>query len=452
LRILTAGHAGTVVARCNRNGPPAGTVPPVTGTDGATGTHPHEALQRRTLRVLMAGLIPAGAAMTSAYSAAAVLGEDLTGSELLGGLAASGMTTGSALAILPLARLMSRRGRRPGLLVGYLVAAIGATMCMLAAVTGWYPLLIPGMLGVGSGNAANLAARYAAADLAPEVGRARAIGTLVWASTIGAVVGPSIGFGPAKSLASSVGTSELAGPYMFATALFLTAALVVGRWLRPDPLVVAGGVGGSDTSEGRHLIDAARTLAVSATGRLAVLSMVVGHVVMVGVMTMTPLHLREGAHQLEIIGLVISLHIIGMYACAPIVGWLADRLGPLTVLAVGGMILFAGSEMAGRTRPEDSLGIFVGLFLIGLGWSFGLIASSALLVDEFDGPERVRVQGLADVGMTAAGALAGVGSGVFVTFSDYATLAHGSALVGLFPTAAVLTMRLRARRRNRLTR
>ncbi|MBV14005.1 MAG: MFS transporter [Actinobacteria bacterium] len=449
-----ADHAGTVVARCGRNGPAAGTVPPVTGTDGATGTHPHEALQRRSLRVLMAGLIPAGAAMTGAYSAAAVLGEDLTGSELLGGLAASGMTTGSALAILPLARLMSSRGRRPGLLVGYLVAAIGATMCMLAAVTGWYSLLIPGMLGVGSGNAANLAARYAAADLAPEVGRARAIGTLVWASTIGAVVGPSIGFGPAKSLATSVGTSELAGPYMFATALFLTAALVVGRWLRPDPLVVAGGaggVGGSDTSEGRHLIDAARTLAVSATGRLAALSMVVGHVVMVGVMTMTPLHLREGAHQLEIIGLVISLHIIGMYACAPIVGWLADRLGPLNVLAVGGMILFAGSEMAAHTRPEDSLGIFVGLFLIGLGWSFGLIASSALLVDEFDGPERVRVQGLADVGMTAAGALAGVGSGVFVTFSDYAALAHGSALVGLFPTVAVLTMRLRARRRSRLT-
>ena len=416
-----------------------------------TGAHPHEVLQRRTIRVLMAGLIPAGAAMTGAYAAAAVLGEDLTGSEMLGGLAASGMTIGSALAILPLARLMSQRGRRPGLLTGYMVAATGATMCMLAAITGWYALLILGMIGVGSGNAANLAARYAAADLAPDVGRARAIGTLVWASTIGAVLGPSIGFGPAKSLASSFGASDLAGPYMLSIALFLSAALVVGRWLKPDPLVVVGGVGGSGSNEGRHLADAARSLAGSTTGRLAVLSMVVGHVVMVGVMTMTPLHLREGAHQLEIIGLVISLHIIGMYACAPVVGWLADRLGPLTVLVTGGLILFVGSEMAGHTSPEDSLGIFIGLFLIGLGWSFGLIASSAILASEFDGPERVRVQGLADVAMTAAGALAGVGSGVVVTFSSYGALAHGSALVGLFPAATVVILQLRARHQRHST-
>lgn len=324
-------------------------------------------------------------------------------------------------------------------------------MCMLAAITGWYALLILGMIGVGSGNAANLAARYAAADLAPDVGRARAIGTLVWASTIGAVLGPSIGFGPAKSLASSFGASDLAGPYMLSIALFLTAALVVGRWLKPDPLVVVGGVGGSGSNEGRHLADAARSLAGSTTGRLAVLSMVVGHVVMVGVMTMTPLHLREGAHQLEIIGLVISLHIIGMYACAPVVGWLADRLGPLTVLVTGGLILFVGSEMAGHTSPEDSLGIFIGLFLIGLGWSFGLIASSAILASEFDGPERVRVQGLADVAMTAAGALAGVGSGVVVTFSSYGALAHGSALVGLFPTATVVILQLRARHQRHST-
>jgi MFS family permease len=168
-------------------------------------------------------------------------------------------------------------------------------------------------------------------------------------------------------------------------------------------------------------------------------------------MTMTPLHLREGAHQLEIIGLVISLHIIGMYACAPVVGWLADRLGPLTVLVTGGLILFVGSEMAGHTSPEDSLGIFIGLFLIGLGWSFGLIASSAILASEFDGPERVRVQGLADVGMTAAGALAGVGSGVVVTFSSYGALAHGSALVGLFPTATVVILQLRARHQRHST-
>ncbi len=415
-------------------------------SDGGPEARAQENLQRRTLRTLMAGLIPAGAAMTAAYSAAAVLGEELSGSEMLGGLAASGLTTGSALAILPLARLMSRYGRRPGLVAGYTTAAIGTTFCMLSAITGCYILLVPGMLGVGAGNAANLAARFAASDLAPEEGRARAIGTLVWASTIGAVVGPSIGLGPAKSFAGLLGVSVLAGPYMASTALFVSAALIVGRYLRPDPLVVAGGVGGTGTKEGRHLAEAARSLIGSATGRLAVLSMVVGHIVMVGVMTMTPLHLRDGDHELEIIGFVISLHIIGMYACAPVVGWLTDHLGPLIVLATGGLILFIGSEMASRTNPEDSLGIFIGLFLIGLGWNFGLISSSALLVVEFDGPERVRVQGLADLGMTAAGALAGLGSGVFVTFGGFHTLAHNSALIGLFPTVAVIMMVIRSRR------
>ncbi len=394
----------------------------------------------------MAGLIPAGAAMTGAYAAAAVLGEDLTGSEMLGGLAASGMTIGSALAILPLARLMSQRGRRPGLLVGYMVAATGATMCMLAAITGWYALLILGMIGVGSGNAANLAARYAAADLAPDVGRARAIGTLVWASTIGAVLGPSIGFGPAKSLASSFGASDLAGPYMLSIALFLTAALVVGRWLKPDPLVVVGGVGGSGSNEGRHLADAARSLAGSTTGRLAVLSMVVGHVVMVGVMTMTPLHLREGAHQLEIIGLVISLHIIGMYALSPLVGWLTDRIGPRPVIAVGGLMLVLGSEFASHSDPEHSTGVFTGLFLIGLGWSFGLVASSSLIAATFQGLQRVRVQGLADLMMTASGGFAGLGSGLVVSLTDFRTLSHYSGILGLYPTAAVLIAFLVGRR------
>ena len=394
-------------------------------------------LQKRTLRTLMSGLVPAGAAITSAYSAAAVLGEEITGNETLGALAAACLTIGAAISTLPLAKIMTARGRRPGIVAGYTTAALGALLAMTAAITEVYIFLPLGILGVGVGNGANLAARFAAADLAPEENKASAIGNLVWASTIGSVLGPSIGLGPAKKLGNFLGTPELAGPYIISGLLFLFAALTIRKWLRPDPLVVAGGIGSGEEKQ-TSIRKAFKILFTSKVGRLSVGSMVAGHVVMVGVMTMTPLHLKDGGHQLEIVGFVISLHIIGMYAFSPLVGVLTGKIGAKAVIGFGGLLLVAGSELASHAEPEDSLGVFMGLFLIGLGWSFGLVASSALIAGEFDGPEKVRIQGLADLSMTASGGLAGLGSGLVVTVTDYQTLSHYSGILGLYPTITVL--------------
>ncbi len=398
-------------------------------------------LQQRTLRTLVAGLIPAGAGMTAAYSAAAVLGEELTNSETLGGLAAASATVGSAFATLWLARLMVTYGRRPGLLMGYVTASVGSLIAMVAALTSWYLLLIPGLLGVGVGSAASLAARFAAADLASPDHRARAIGTLVWSSTIGAVLGPTIGFGPAKRLAKIISIPELAGPYLISAVLFAISATIIHLWLRPDPLVVSGGLGTSKKDRGFK--EAVTSIARSSIGKLAVGSMAVGHIVMVGVMTMTPLHMNDGGHELEIIGFVISLHIIGMYAAAPAIGWLVDRVTAGPILATGGVLLFIGSEMASHTEPSESAGVFVGLFLIGLGWSCGLIASSALLTNEFEGSIRVRVQGLADTIMSASGGAAGLGSGLMVSMTDYKTLCHYVAFIGLVPVLGFLLLLFR---------
>ncbi|MCH1514684.1 MAG: MFS transporter [Acidimicrobiales bacterium] len=394
-------------------------------------------LQKRTLRTLMSGLVPAGAAITSAYSAAAVLGEEITGNETLGALAAACLTIGAAISTLPLAKIMTARGRRPGIVAGYTTAALGALLAMTAAITEVYIFLPLGILGVGVGNGANLAARFAAADLAPEENKASAIGNLVWASTIGSVLGPSIGLGPAKKLGNFLGTPELAGPYIISGLLFLFAALTIRKWLRPDPLVVAGGIGFGEEKQ-TSIRKAFKILFTSKVGRLSVGSMVAGHVVMVGVMTMTPLHLKDGGHQLEIVGFVISLHIIGMYAFSPLVGVLTGKIGAKAVIGFGGLLLVVGSELASHAEPEDSLGVFMGLFLIGLGWSFGLVASSALIAGEFDGPEKVRIQGLADLSMTASGGLAGLGSGLVVTVTDYQTLSHYSGILGLYPTITVL--------------
>ena len=300
---------------------------------------------------------------------------------------------------------------------------------------------------MGVGNGANLAARFAAADLAPEENKASAIGNLVWASTIGSVLGPSLGLGPAKKLGNILGVPELAGPYVISGLLFLLAALTIRRWLRPDPLVVIGGIG-SEGEKQTSIKKAFKILFTSKVGRLSVGSMVVGHVVMVGVMTMTPLHLKDGGHQLEIVGFVISLHIIGMYAFSPLVGVLIGKIGAKAVIALGGSLLVIGSELASHAEPQDSLGVFMGLFLIGLGWSFGLVASSALIASEFDGPEKVRIQGLADLSMTASGGLAGLGSGLVVTVTDYQTLSHYSGILGLYPIATVLFFFLAEKKRH----
>ena len=411
----------------------------------AMGAVERDLLQRRTLRTLMAGLIPAGAGMSGAYSAAAILGEELSGSETLGGLAAAGMTAGSAVAAIPLARLMAARGRRPGLALGYLLGMGGAAACVLAALSGWYLLLVPGMAGIGIGQAANMAARFAAADMAPEAGRA--IGTLVWASTFGSVLGPMLGFGPAKSAARAVGLHELSGPYLLSVLLFAVAAVVVFRYLRPDPLVMVGGVG--HATERLRLREFVRPLATTSAGRLAVGSMVAGHVVMVGVMTMTPLHLRSGGHALEVVGFVISLHIIGMYALSPLVGRVADRLGARPVIAAGGVLLAVGAAFAAGSEATESGGVYLGLFLIGLGWCCGLVAGSTLLVRTFAGSNRVGIQGLADLCMTASGGLAGLGSGFMVAVAGYQNLSRAAIVVGLVPTVAVLAMLLSDRGRHR---
>lgn len=390
----------------------------------------HEVVQRRTVRVLMSSVIPAGMAMAGGFAGAAVLAEEITGSDTLAGLAAATHSVGGALATVPLARLAARRGRRPGLRTGWGVAAIGAALAFAAAIADLYPLLLLGVLGVGVGNATNLSARYAAADLAPEGRQARAIGLLVWAVTVGSVLGPTLALGPAGGFAELIGLPELAGPYLLSAVGFAVAATLVERFLRPDPLEVAGSIDVPGTRR-PPVGDSFRALWRSRTARLAVFTMGVGQAVMVGVMTMTPLHMKDGDHELRVIGFVISVHILGMYACSPIVGWLVDRLGPHLVIAAGGVTLFVGAEMASHTDPEDRLGIFIGLFLIGLGWSFGLISASALLAGANDVTDRVAVQGAADLVMVGSGAAAGLVAGVIVEWTGFHTLAHWAGVVAL---------------------
>ncbi len=397
--------------------------------------HDRAAVQRRTLGVTMGSVIPATAAMGSSFAAAAVLAEEITGSATLATLAAGSMSIGSMAAAVPLSRRMARLGRRRGLIAGWALGAAGAFSAVLAAMLDLYPLVVLGIIGVGVGQATNLAARYAVADLAPDNRRARAIGLLVWASTFGAAAGPTIALGPVADAAGFIGLPELAGPYVLSTAMFVAGMAITHVGMRPDPLEVLGTVG-SEAPRPASPATVIRTIAALPAARLALLAMLVGQMVMVTVMTATPLHMTSGDQDLAVIGQVISLHIVGMYAFSPIVGWLVDRLGTHTIITLGGIILFVGAELAGNTDPAHSAGLFSGLTLIGVGWSCGLIAGSALLTNSFPVRQRVEVQGGADFVMITGGAVGGLSSGALVELLGFQSLSHYSGIAALVLVAA----------------
>lgn len=380
----------------------------------------------------MAVVAVGGAGAGGAFSLVAVLAEDLTGSETLSGIAAAGMTTGAALAAVPLARFMARSGRRAGLRWGYLLASTGSLLTLVGGLTELFALVAVGMLGVGVGSACGLAARFAVVDLAAAAERARSIGLVVGATTVGAIAGPTLATGPATAVAVALGLDELAGPFLFAVAAFGLATVIADRGLRPDPLLVARRLGGAaGTVAGRGgLLRSLRLIARLPPARLATVAMMVGQGVMVATMVMAPLHMTDGDHEIRVIGLVVSTHILGMYALAPIVGWATGRIGATPMIVLGGVISFGGAEVAAHTPPEVAWGMFLGLFAVGLGWNCCLVAGTALFTAALPTRERVPVQGAADLLMSGSGGLGGILGGFVVAWQDFQFLSHYSGLFG----------------------
>ncbi len=389
-------------------------------------------IQRRTLRVLMATVAVGGAGTGGAFSIVAVLADEITGSATLSGIAAAGMTTGAALTAVPLAKFMARSGRRVGLRSGYLLALSGALLMLLATVVDVYALVLVGMAAVGTGSACGLAARFAVVDLAPPAERARTIGLLVGATTVGAIAGPTLATGPFTAVAGALGLEELAGPFIFAAVVFSMAVVVLDRGLRPDPLLVARRLGdGADAARGRAGLG--RSLSIIARlppARLATAAMMVGQGVMVATMVMAPLHMTDGDRGLRLIGFVISTHIVGMYALAPLVGWATGRVGPTPMIILGGVISFLGAEIAAHTPPEVAWGMFAGMFAVGLGWNCCLVAGTALFTEAVPTGDRVPVQGAADLLMSASGGIGGIAGGAVVAWQDFQFLSHYSGLFG----------------------
>jgi MFS family permease len=388
-------------------------------SDGAA----HRAVQTRTLRILSSGAILGGLAVAGSVAAGSLIASSVADSEAAAGLAQTSGVLGAAVLALPLARIALSRGRRAALSTGYGIGAVGAVVVVIAAVLASLPLVLLGCFLVGVASASTYQARYAATDLSLPEHRARDLSWVVWAGTIGAVLGPNL-LELSGHLGVALGLPKLAGPYVVAAIALTATALIVLVFLRPDPylLAVDRRTAPGDSAHKPSLRDGFHHLHGRPRAVLGIVSIALGHVVMVMVMVMTPVHMAHVDVTLQLIGLVISVHIAGMYAFSPVVGWLVDRVGRAPVIALGVVILAAACIIAGLAPGDDVTMLGVGLLLLGLGWSCTLIAGSTLVTDEVEEAERPAVQGLSDLTMNAAGALGGVVAGVVVLATSYAVL------------------------------
>jgi MFS family permease len=399
-------------------------------------------VQRRTLRVLFSSQVLGGVGVGIGIAVGSLLTEEMSGSATLAGLPQTFSVLGSAVAAVPLARLMGQRGRRPGLAVGYGTGALGAALVVLATLTESLLLVLVGMTLFGVSSATNLQARYAATDLALPDHRSRALATVVWATTVGAVAGPNL-MSPSARLGQDVGLPQYAGPFAWAVLAVTVAAGLLLLRLRPDPMRLAQEqhrVGGIEMRRA-SVRESLAAVASSWRASIGLTSIAVGHTVMVAVMVMTPVHMHDGGMDtLELIGLVISVHVAGMYALSPVVGWLSDRLGRLPVTVAGWVLLLAATALAGTAGPRSSVQLSVGLFLLGLGWSCTLVSGSTLVSESVPGDVRTGVQGVADLVMGLCGAAGGALAGVVVGWAGYGVLnVLAAALVLLVAVAAVST-------------
>ncbi len=427
-------------------------------------TPPHradvDAVQRRTVVTMTLAQVFSALGNGSTLALGSILAVDISGSERLAGVTTTAMTLAPALTAVPLAGLAVRRGRRVALTAGLVGATVGTLLIVAATLWRAFPLLVLGAFLVGLGSAVNLQARFAATDLARPERQGRDLSLVVWAVTIGAVAGPNM-VAPGAAVSAALGLPAEAGAFLISGAGMALGAALLLVGLRPDPLLLrqqldAHGSAPTTAPAGRPAVarpsvragwDAIRT---SAPAKAALAMLLAAHAVMVSVMAMTPLHLQHtagaGAHHpdfLTVVGLTISLHVAGMYALSPLMGWAADRFGGGRAALAGLTILLAAVAVAGLGR--SSIGtVTVGLVLLGVGWSAATVASSALLVDALPPARRVTAQGLSDALMSGAGALGSLAAGLVMGVAGFGALnAVSAALLVAVAGAAVVSLRRR---------
>ena len=370
--------------------------------------------QKRTIRTLSAAQVFNGIGIAGTVAAGSLLVTSISKSESLAGLAQTTTVLGAAMMALPLAKLTQKGGRRLSLMIGYSVGVIGSILAILGGTHKILFLMLSGTFLVGAASASGYQARFAAIDLATSENRSKNLSIVVWGSTVGAVAGPNL-MQPAGNFSHFLNLPRLVGPYMIAGVSLTLATIVIFVFLKPDPYLTANLSSDGITQKKHETTRAAlKHIRTIPNALFAVAAIGVGHLAMVSIMVMTPVHMSHMDVALSVIGLVISVHVLGMYAFSPIVGVLSDKLGRVRVNQIGILILIAAATLAGLAPDMQTVPLGFALFLLGLGWSCTLIAGSTLLSESVSVEMKPSSQGASDLVMNLMGALGGAASGLII--------------------------------------
>lgn len=412
-----------------------------TATTPAPGAVPLAGLQRRVVLALSAGQILGGIGTGATLSLGSLLIVQVSGTEAWSGFAATAGTLGAALFAIPLARLALARGRRYSLTAGAIVAVLGGLVVIGAAAVSSLPAVLAGLLLMGAAAALNLQARFAATDLATDTTRGRDLSLVVWSTTFGVVLGPNL-FDPGELLGTWLGLPALTGGFAISVAAQILGILVYLTALRPDPLLTALAATTNAPADALHpRRGGMRLLRTNPGARRAVVTIALSHAVMVSVMSMTPVHMTSHGSAFTFVGLTISLHLAGMYALAPVFGWLTDRWSERIVMLLG-QVLLAAALIAGLLAAHNMTGVTVSLILLGLGWSAATVAGSTQVTRSVAPQNRPQLQGTSDTVMNLAGALGGAIAGPILGIIAF----QGLSAIMLAPVLITVILQLRVER------
>lgn len=408
-----------------------------------------QSLYKRTLFIVILSQTFGGAGLAAGITVGALLAQEMLGNTSVSGLPTALFTLGSALAAYLVGHYSQRFGRRYGLAFGFLAGGIGAIGVVAAGHLNSIILLFISLFIYGAGTSTNLQARYAGTDLAKPKQRGKAVSIAMVATTLGAVAGPNL-VTPTGHVAEALGMPALTGPFMLASAAYILAGLSFLFFLKPDPFLVAKAIQSAIDQKEKSAEKEIRNISQPTVNRLGIVSgatvLILSHIVMVAIMTMTPIHMQNHGSGLSVIGLIIGLHIAAMYLPSPLTGALVDRFGPTAMVIASGVTLFISGMMAAFTPGDAFLPLAIALILLGLGWNFGLISGTAIIIESTSISNRAKTQGSVDVWVALSGSAGGLLSGIIVATSSYAVLGYLGGYLALLLIPLILWIQFKKRK------
>lgn len=401
----------------------------------------YSAIAKRITLVLFSAQALGSAGFIAAATINSNIGADLSGVRAFAGVPSAVYQFGSAFAAYLWGILFDRLGRRGGLALGLCLGVCGAVLAESAVVNRSFLILLLGMPLMGAANSALQLSRFAAAEVHPPSEHSRAISNVVIGGTFGAIVGP-LTAGLTGQQATRLGLSEFAGPYAASAVLFAVGAVMIFVLLKPDPREIGKVIAlqhpttGVQSNQARRVREIFRAPAALA----ALITMVVGQLVMVMLMVITSLHMQDHQHNLTEIGVVISSHTVGMFAFSIFSGRLADRWGRVPVILIGAATLILACLSA--TISPEVVPLAFALLLLGLGWNFCYVGGSSLLAEQLSPSERARTQGFNDLLIGLVSAFGSVFSSVIFANIGYVAMGYVGALAALVPLGMIAWWKL----------